>query len=804
MKILSGCLLIFFTAFYLSAQEKKSVEALYISTPLTIDAVLDEPFYQQAGPAKDFMQLQPYNGKPSFQPSEVWFFFDQNAVYVGAMLYDSAPDSIFNYLTERDRIGMADYFGVYLDPYNEGQLAYGFFITPAGVQTDLKAIKKEHDIEDGSWDAVWESKTRISDNGWIVEMRIPYSALRFPEKEEHVWGMNMFRRLRRFNSNNSWNFVDRTVSGFIHQQGELTGIRNIKPPVRLSFAPYAATYLEFRDGSSNPEFVYKGGMDLKYGISESFTLDMMLIPDFGQIQSDDQELNLSPYELYYDEKRQFFTEGIELFERADIFYSRRIGARPKFSGKADDELRDNETVDFNPNETKLLNASKVSGRTSKGWGLGFLNAMTLPSYARIKDTISGNTRRVLTQPFTNYNVSVIDKSLKNNSYFSLINSNVAMANNPFTANVTATEFQIRDKSKTYAVKGKAGISTRGDTAMKTGYYAEIGLEKNQGNLQFGVEQTVNSDEFDINDLGYIRRNNEVETGVEVSYRVIEPFWIFREWYAEVWWDHNRIFKPNDIFGNEIGGYTYFLFKNLYGFEMNGGVETGRHDYYETRVEGRYFFNPYNFWWNLYMFTDSRKPVNGYLHYGGYHKPNNDQVGYWGGGGINFRIGQKLQLEYDVGVHHEINDRGFVDKTESEDTIFFAKRNVKTFENIFYASYAFNNKLSIKVRTRHYWSGAANKHYYQLQPDGSLSEDPNYSEDHDENYNAFNIDLVLRWIFAPGSEMSIAWKNSIYQSQDFVLTNYWENVRNTWKSDQTNSLSLKVLYYIDYNSLRRKR
>ncbi len=804
MKIIAGYFFLVLTAGVTYAQEKKSVEALYITTPLNIDAVLNEACYELVQPAKDFMQLQPYNGKPSFQPSEVWFFYDQNAVYLGAMLYDSAPDSIFNYLTERDAIGMSDYFGVYLDPYNEGQLAYGFFITPAGIQTDIKAIKKEYDNEDGSWDAVWESKTRITDKGWIVEMRIPYSALRFPEKEEHVWGMNMFRRLRRYNSNNSWNFVDRKVSGFIHQEGQLTGIRNIKPPVRLSLTPYAATYLEFREGSSDPEFVYKGGMDLKYGISESFTLDMMLVPDFGQVQSDDQELNLSPYELYYDEKRQFFTEGIELFQKAEIFYSRRIGTKPKFSGKAEESLLENEIVDFNPSEAKLLNASKVSGRTSKGWGLGFLNAMTLPSYARLKDTITGNTRKVLTQPFTNYNISVVDKSLKNNSYVSLINSNVAMANNPFMANVTATDFQIRDKSKTYAIKGKAGISTRGDTATETGYYAEIRLEKNQGKLQYGVSQTINSDKFDINDLGYIRRNNEVETDIDLSYRIIEPFWIFREWYAEAWWEHNRIYKPNDLFGNEIGGYTYFLFKNNFTIEMNGGIETGRRDYYETRVDGRYFFNPYNFWWNLFLSTDSRKPVNGYIHYGGFNKPTIDQFGYWGEGGINFRIGHRLQLEYDMELNHEINDRGFVDKTDSEDTIWFAKRNVKTFENIFFGAYAFNNKISMKIRVRHYWSGAANKNYYQLQSDGSLSEDLNYNDNKDENYNAFNIDMILRWIFAPGSELSIAWKNSIYESQDKVLTDYWQNMRNTWKSDQTNSLSLKVLYYIDYNSLRRKK
>lgn len=193
-------------------------------------------------------------------------------------------------------------------------------------------------------------------------------------------------------------------------------MKNIKPPVRLSFSPYIAAYLEHENNENSAEFIYKGGMDVKYGINESFTLDMMLIPDFGQIQSDDMELNLLPYELYYDEKRQFFTEGIELFERGDIFYSRRIGAEPKFADDANDQLQTNEIITYNPSETQLVNATKISGRTTKGWGIGMINAMSLSSYAEIKDTVTRNNRKIKVQPFTNYNISVIDKSLKNNSY----------------------------------------------------------------------------------------------------------------------------------------------------------------------------------------------------------------------------------------------------------------------------------------------------------------------------------------------------------------------------------------------------
>jgi hypothetical protein len=787
----------------LEAQVKKSVEALYIDKPLTIDAVLDEPVYQQARPAKDFVQLQPYNGKPSAQPTEAFFFYDQKAVYVGVMLYDSAPDSIFNIFTERDQFGMFDYFGVYFDPYNQGQLAFGFFISPAGVQFDLKATKmSDGDNEDEKWNAVWDSKTRITDKGWIVEMRIPYSALRFPEKEVHTWGLNMFRNIRRYNSNNSWNRVDRTVSGFIHQEGELTGIKNIKPPVRLSLSPYVSAYMESRSGESKPDFTYKGGMDLKYGLSESFTLDMMLVPDFGQIQSDDKQLNLSPYELYYDEKRQFFTEGTELFQRGGIFYSRRIGGTPKFSGNAESSLNANEIIDYNPVETQLLNATKISGRTMKGWGLGWLNAMTLPSHAVLKDTLTGEAREVTTQTFTNYNVSVIDKSLKNNSYVSLINTNMALANNPLMANVTATEFQIRNKKKTYAVSGNAGYSVRGDTSREKGFTSNLGFSKNSGKFRFGLSQSICSGTYDPNDLGYLRRNNEMITQLSVGYHIFEPVWIIRESHLMANWNYTRIYDPSDKFGHHIGIDWYTLFKNNYEFEVYGGIETNRHDYYEPRVAGRYFVNPYYWDLNMAVATDSRKPVSFYIQGGGYTKPTNDQWGYSGGTGLNIRIGNRVQASYRFNLDYALNELDYVNKTESEDTIYFAKRDIHTIENVVECSYAMTNKAGISFRMRHYWSGASCEDFYQLQEDGSLLADEMYNQNHDENYNAFNIDMLFRWVFAPGSELSLAWKNAIYDQKDLVVADYFENLDNTFHADQTNSISLKILYYLDYNQLRK--
>ncbi len=790
--------------FSLYGQLKKSVDALRIESHVRIDGVLDEECYSRVNPAKDFVQLMPYNGQPAMQANEVWFFYDEEAVYLGAMLYDTSPDSIYNFLSERDELGFADYFGVYLDPYNQGQLAYGFFITPAGVQMDMKAIKREFDNEDPSWDAVWESATRINNKGWVVEMKIPYSALRFPNVAEHTWGLNMFRRIRRYNSNNSWNHVSREVTGFIDQQGELKGIRDITPPVRLSLSPYAATYLELKGEDASAEFIYKGGMDLKYGINESYTLDMMLVPDFGQIQSDDQELNLSPYEIFYDEKRQFFTEGTEMFGRAGIFYSRRIGASPKFAYKAENDLKANEVIDYNPSETQLLNATKISGRNSDGFGLGVLNAMTLPSSARLKDTLTGETRKVLVQPFTNYNVSVLDKSLKNNSYLSLINTNVAMAGDPFIANATAYDFLLKNKNKTYSLTGQGGVSYRREDEAETGYGAGLGIQRIKGKFMFGINQSVFSDKLNINDLGYLQRNNELGTKINLNYNINEPFGIFNEMHFESEWTMMRVYNPWNHVGYEWTNSVHAMFKNNYVAGLFTGYHTKRNDYYEPHVPGRFFQVPPLAFISGFISTDAKKKLIGELELIAYDQFSTDGYGYMMESEINLRLGQRFRLEFDTDTENFTSDFGFVDVTENEDTIYFAKRDVQSLENVLEASYVLNNKMGINLRVRHYWSGAENKIFYRLEQDGSLTIDPDYNENQNQNYNAFSVDMRFRWIFAPGSELSLAWKNTIYDNTDIYHRDYFDNLRDTWNLGQTNSISLKVLYYIDYNHIVSKK
>jgi hypothetical protein len=782
--------------------QKKQVSTIRINEPLKIDGILDETVYQSGEKATDFVQLQPYNGKPSYQPTEVQIFYDNDAIYVGAMLYDN-PDSIQSYITTRDNIGVSDYFDFFIDPNNEGLTGYEFIVTPANSQCDLKAVKNsDGDNEDSSWDAVWQSATNTNKNGWSVEFRIPYSALRFPAKKDPVWGLNFFRRIRRYNSNNSWNLINAEISGFIQQTGELHGLKDIKSPVRLSVSPYLATYAEHQSENSGTKFHFKGGVDLKYGLSESHTLDMMLIPDFGQIQSDDEQLNLSPYEIQYNEKRQFFVEGTELFNRVGIFYSRRIGGKPTFSEIDDSELKANEKITYNPNETQLVNATKISGRDKNGWGIGFLNAMSLSSKAEITDTITGNTRQLVTQPFTNYNVMVVEKAMKNNSYISLINTNLSMVNNPYRANVTGTEFQLKNKNQTYQLTGAGAFSYRSQADDKTGYGYKLGVKKIKGKLRFLWDRMAINNTFDPNDMGYIQRNNEISDDEQISYNLYDPFWIFKNWYIHARNENTMLWSPNKEVENQQRFWTEATFKNNMWLGLFFGHSFGIHDYYETRVENRFYKSPAYSMYEIDFQTNSDKKLSWYICAGAYVYEGVKTNGLWGNTNISWKATQRFNLYYNISTNQDFYNFGYVDDI-NRDSVIFGGFDRHTLVNTITASYTFNTKMKIDFRGRHYWSWADYNSYFFLNPDGSLKPYPEYSENEDVNFNAFNIDMTFKWEFAPGSELSLVWKNAIYTDDENMNMKFGKNLNETLKSDQSNSLSLKILYYIDYNILKKK-
>jgi hypothetical protein len=275
------------------------------------------------------------------------------------------------------------------------------------------------------------------------------------------WGFNITRRRQKTSQQVAWNPIDQNINGFLTQEGAWTGLENIKPPLRLQFSPYLSYYVNHyplnQPGEKNWTSSLNGGMDLKYGINQAITLDMTLVPDFGQVQSDNRVLNLSPFEVRYNENRPFFTEGTELFNKGNFFYSRRIGGTPLHYGEVYNQLATGEQVIKNPSETKLINATKISGRLKNGLGIGFFNAVANSQYAVIADS-KGNERKVETNPLTNYNIIVLDQSLKHNSSISFINTSVTRSGDDYDAYVTSALFDLYDKKNTWNVGGKLATS----------------------------------------------------------------------------------------------------------------------------------------------------------------------------------------------------------------------------------------------------------------------------------------------------------------------------------------------------------
>jgi hypothetical protein len=797
---------------YSQTKERKNVSAVKISDHLRIDGILDESVWETAAIANNFIQHEPFNGILPLLETEIKIAYDNYALYVAAIMYDSSPDSILRELSLRDKFdgANADLFAILVSPFDDGVNGFEFMVSAAGVQSDGKHLGSDGDP---SWDGVWESAVKITEKGWIVEMKIPYSALRFPSKPVQSWGINFFRNIRRYREWSSWSFVDNNAQEIISQLGQLTDIKDIEPPLRLSVSPYVSAYLE-KNESGIWGNNFNAGMDLKWGINQSFTLDMILIPDFGQVQSDDQILNLSPFEIMYNEKRAFFTEGTELFNKAGIFYSRRVGGRPKFKSELHSVLDTNEIIIENPIETKLINATKISGRTNSGLGIGFFNAMTSAVDGIIMDTLTNKKRSFQTQGFTNYNMLVLDQSLKNNSYISLVNTNVIYDNHNYMANVTGTEAVLKNKENTYQFFTRGTLSQILTDSNTFGHAYFLQFSKIKGQFLFELNHNTESDTYDPNDLGYLQSNNESSWSTEIEYNINKPFWKVLNWKNELEMVYKSLYQPRKFTDFAINLSTHTTFAKRY---ISTRLEIGlypfeNHDYHEPRVNGFewMFKRPrYGFVEGM-ISTDYRKTFAVDFMPGAWKAFDYDRYGYWFYLSPRVRINDKWQIIYSLNFNNEFNSFGHVDHydvSENNAAIFFGKRDQLTISNTLNTGFIFNNKSSLSLRVRHYWSRVEYDDYYQLLKSGYLSEPIDYNtygSDFDANYNAFTIDLQYLWRFAPGSELSIVWKNSINTHSNQIINNFIENFSNTLESNQLNSISLKFLYYLDYQYLVKKK
>jgi hypothetical protein len=786
---------------------QRETPATRTTLPIKIDGELKDEAWKAAPLITGFVEQRPTfgRGEDDRSKTEVYLLYDDNAIYFGGFLYESR-DSISTELAGRDNVGVNDFVGIVFDTYRDKINGLGFFVTPLGEQFDVKyAIGNE----DGSWNTVYQSQAKLHANGWSFEMRIPYSAIRFSKEKIQNWGVHILRRRVKSGRQMSWSPINPANFGFMNQAGLWTNISDIKPPVRLSFSPYFSTYLTHSPAAGNGwKASVNGGMDVKYGISDGFTMDMTLIPDFGQVQSDNQVLNLTPFEVRFNENRGFFNEGTELFNKGNLFYSRRIGGQPIHYYDAYAGLDSNEVITKNPSETKLLNATKISGRTRKKLGIGFFNAITKAQYATVQNDVKGQYK-VETNPLTNYNVVVLDQALKHNSAVTLVNTNVWRSGKDYDANVTAVLWDLYDKNVDWNVWGQVTHSRLIDYEApgKTlaGYHYNAFLGKFKGRFNFDIHRWFADDKYDQRDMGYFTNNNYLTHGFYAGYKWLKPKSFYNNIHINLNGNYSEMYKPRRFQYFQLNGNVNGQLKNLWNVGFFGNLRPEAQDFYEPRIWGKKVKLPGSWASGIFINTNRAKKysASAEISYSPSKKYRSRNTEIYLNN--NYRFNDKFSVGISQYLQFSNRNLGFAYIPDVPDAVVFGLRDRRTAENVLNVKYNFNNRMGITFRLRHYWSKVHFTDFFDLKDDGYVEEIANGSDpdkNPDNNVNFFNIDMNYTWQFGPGSFINIGWKNASELFNGLVRERYFTNLSKTLEEPQINNFSIKVIYFLDYLDIRK--
>ena len=794
----SICIILLFTGKMFG--QKKTLQTQFTDEKITIDGKFDEAAWKSAQIATDFVMIAPYNNVPiqEEKKTEVKVVYTNEAIYVAAKLYDENPNAISRELTERDNFATADHFGVQLNGYNDGQQEFRFFVSAAGVQIDV--FYTEANGEDFSWNAIWESKAVITDFGWAVEMRIPYASLRFSTEKKQTWGLNFYREIRRDNQQYSWNLISNKINSESNQAGILKGIENIKTPTRLFLIPFSSYYLN----ASKTQKTYgeiRGGLDIKYGINDAFTLDAILIPDFGQTKFDNVELNLSAFEQQFAENRPFFTEGTDLFNKGDLLYTRRIGESPTIA------LANNETIDQYPSSIKLINALKISGRTKNGLGIGVLNAVTEKTSVVVKNTDTNETRLETLSPLANYNVFVLDQRFSTNSSVSLVNTNVTRNGSFRDANVSGLVWNLNTKANSYQLQGNFEYSLINDTKNTNGFKTFLEFNKTKGKYRYGVGGNYVSKDYDSNDLGINFLTHYHALYGNASYRILKPtktfnsfrlnFNAYSEFENSTGKNQSNNLNININANNTKNDYLSFSINSrpfkIYDFYEPRSADNSKYVIYPESISTFFYFSS-NY---LRKFALDFNPSITFLN-------EKDRINYGIFISPRYRFNDHLAIIYGFRFNRQNRNIGWVDFDANNNTIF-ARRDRITYTNTLEGKYSINNNMNFNLTIRHYWSYAINHDYLTLQNDGSLVDNLDYTTNKNSNLNTWNLDLSYSWWFAPGSQITVLYRNKSSLFSREYSRQFESNFRDAIDNQNLSHIfSISVRYFIDYNSLKSSK
>jgi hypothetical protein len=628
--------------------------------PPVIDGKINDPAWEQvAWAGGDFRQVNPDKGKPASVQTRFKILYDLKNLYVAFRCYDPDPSTIARRMSRRDGFE-GDWVEINIDSYYDKRTAFSFTSSVSGVKGD-EYISNNGDYWDPGWDPIWYLKTSIDQDGWVAELRIPLSQLRFADKPELTWGIQVQRLYFRNQERSQWQYIPPDAAGYVHLMGEMKGIHGIRPQKQVEIQPYIVARTEsFEKQEGNPyasgsASAMDAGLDAKIGITSDITLDLTVNPDFGQVEADPSQVNLTAFELFFQERRPFFIEGnntlnfpVSQFNNNTLFYSRRIGRQPQGSVDTDISGQDNVT-EYSKAErgTTILGAAKLTGKNKKGFSWAILESVTGREYAEI-DSV-GFKREQLVEPLTNYFVSRAQQDINK-------------GNTTLGAMFTATNRKIEDtrlqwlhdgaysggidlvhhwKKRTYYVSAK-GVMTQvkgskeaiaqtqlsseryfqrpdnhhtefnPDRTSLTGTGGQLIIGKKSGNLVSDLGVVWQSPELELNDIGFLSQTDNISQWFWMQYRVLKPVGITRwqRYNINEWREHD--FGMKKI--NE--GYNvnaHFEFKNFW--QSGGGVsyQVGSASNADLRGGPTLRYPGSVYYW-VYTSTDRRKKFSGMINH----------------------------------------------------------------------------------------------------------------------------------------------------------------------------------------------
>jgi hypothetical protein len=804
-------------------QPGKTVQAVRAAKAPVIDGDLTDVAWTNAPEITDFIQHDPNDETPPTEKTVVKIVYDDNAIYIGAHMIDSKP--VTTLLGRRDNNLESDWFRVWIDAQHDKLSGAGFWVNPSNVQVDMNLYNDIYD--DWSWDAVWQSAAKVVPDGWVAEIKIPYSQLRFQQRDKQVWGINFARFISRNQEVDRLVNVKKGDTGWVSRFADLTGIEGIKPERSLEVLPYgvARSDLANRISTGDPftrpsSYGMDGGVDVKWAVSSTLRLTGTVNPDFGQVEVDPAVINLSDTETFFPEKRPFFTEGANIFSfgsgpanwRANfnffgpqLFYSRRIGRPPQGSVNAD-------FVD-SPTATTILGAAKLSGKIGNGWSVGVLDALTNSERARFAFTpgtalAAGITSLRGTQPvepLSNYIVARTTKEYGNSrigmiltdvrrrvpEQLSSLRSNATVLGVDGYTLLHKKDWIFEWLAATTKVDGSAEAIA--DTQLSSAHYYQrpdlkqvrfdptstslsgfggrAMLGKRTGRWRTNVQMSAYSPGYETNDVGYMPRADAITSHAVLQYVHSEPTKHFREWnwwvskYQNWNWDHDKI--ADGIFGNwyaQFSNYWYIYGSGGYGFEVLSDRK--------TRGGPLALLSP---GWNvdLGFGSDSRKKVS--VDSDVYLSANVDSS-YDRALRVSLAYRPLTSLTLRVGPYFErsfANSQYVSQVTDAAATSTYGRRYIfagldqRQLQLETRADWTLNSRLSLQLYLQPFVASGDYHDFKQLAAARTRDYAPTtYGRNPNFNFRSLRGSAVARWEFRPGSALYVVWNENRADAQPF--------------------------------------